>query len=58
MKLSAIRVAMAGRTSPAMKTERDQPSVLIKRYGGCRLYDATAGRYISPDDVERLKLKE
>ncbi|KAB1075967.1 hypothetical protein F6X53_24180 [Methylobacterium soli] len=40
-----------------MKTKRDQPIRLIKRYGGCRLYDATAKRYVSPDDIERLTLE-
>ena len=37
-----------------MATKKDQLPRLIKRYGGCRLYDATSGRYVSPDDLERL----
>ncbi|KAB1072213.1 hypothetical protein F6X51_17405 [Methylobacterium planeticum] len=37
-----------------MTAKKVQPSRLIKRYSGCRLYDAASERYVSPNDLERL----
>jgi len=31
----------------------DRQPTLVKRYGGGRLYDATAGRYVTLDDLRR-----
>ena len=32
-------------------TERTQKPVIVKRYGGMRLYDTHAGRYVSLGDI-------
>jgi polyhydroxyalkanoate synthesis regulator protein len=34
-------------------SDKKIPSILVKRYAGSRLYDATNRRYVSPDQLKR-----
>ena len=34
-----------------MPTAKKSPSILVKRYAGSRLYDATNGRYVALDQI-------
>ena len=36
-----------------MPTAEKPPSILVKRYAGTRLYDATNGRYVALDQIRQ-----